>query len=211
MTAATRSGRQGPTTRSERADATAVLIVGTLVLAAAVAVVVLRATQTFRPDGIAWVLPIDQQPIDATVGSGSSAVHGYATQALVIVPGLSPVGTGAIVLSHVVWAAAAVLVIGSSLFIAWSFLRGRFFAPGTVRALAMISWALAIGAGAVHLLDGFGRNSIVAALNPDRGPVYDTPDTWSWLPVFAVGVALGLITTAFRRGMRLQKETEGLV
>lgn len=211
MTAVTRSREQGPTTRSERADATTVLIIGTLVLAAAVAAVVLRAAQTFRPEGIAWILPIDQQPIEATVGSGSSAVHGYATQALVIVSGLSPLGTGAIVLSHVVWAAVALLVIGSSLFIAWSFLRGRFFARGTVRALAAISWALAIGAGAVHVLDGFARNSIVAALNPDRGTIYDAPDTWSWLPVFAVGVALGLITTAFRRGIRLQKETEGLV
>ncbi|OZB79046.1 MAG: hypothetical protein B7X41_19655, partial [Microbacterium sp. 14-71-5] len=149
MIAATRSRGQGPTTRSERADATAVLIVGTLVLAAAVTVVVLRAAQTFRPDGIAWILPIDQQPIDATVRSGSSAVHGYATQALVVVPGLSPLGTGAIVLSHAVWATAALLVIGSSLFIAWSFLRGRFFATGTVRALATISWALAIGAAVV--------------------------------------------------------------
>lgn len=211
MTAVTRPGRQGPTTRSERADATAVLILGTLVLAAAVTFTVLRVAHTFRPEGIAWLLPIDLQPIDATVGSGSSAVHGYATQALVVVQGLSPVGIGAIVLSHVVWAAAALLVIGSCLFIAWSFLRGRFFEPGTVRALAVISWSLAIGAGVVHLLDSFGRNSVVAALDPDRGPVYDTSDTWSWLPVFAVGVALGLITTAFRRGMRLQKETEGLV
>ena len=211
MAPSRRPEAHGPTTRSERADAVTVLIVGVLAALTVAWMVVLRALQTFRADGIAWILPIDQQPIDATLGSESASLQGYATQALVIAPHVDAVSTAAIVLAHLVWAAAAFLVVGGALWIAWSFLRGRFFAQGTVRALAVISWTLAITPAVQLLLDAIGRNGVLEALHAEDAFTDQVTVAWDSLPVVAAGIALGLVTIAFRRGIRLQKETEGLV
>lgn len=202
---------QALTTRSERADAITVLIVGLLASVVIIGLVSLRALQTFRSDGIGWILPIDQQPIEATVGSGVGSLHGYATEALVIAPNVNVVSIIAIALSHAVFAAAALTIVGGALWIAWSFLRGRFFARGTVRALAVISWALALAPALIFMLDTFGRNGVLAALSIENDGSVDSDRYWSWLPLFSAGVALGLVTIAFRRGARLQMDTEGLV
>lgn len=200
-----------PTTRSERADAVTVLIIGLLAIVIIAWTITIRTLQTFREDGIAWILPIDQQPIDATVGSGTGSVHGYATEALVIASDVNLVSAVAIILSIAVRAVAAFLVVGGGLWIARSFLRGRFFAPGTVRALGVISWTLALAPAVVLLLDTMGRNGVLAALHADASASAQVTVAWESLPVVATGIALGLVTIAFRRGARLQKDTEGLV
>lgn len=210
MTDARRAERTEPTTRSERADARTVLVVAVLATVIIAWMVVVRALQTFREDGIGWILPIDQQPIDATIGSGTGAVHGYATDALVIVPDVHAGIVSTIVLSHVLFATTALLVIACTSWVAWSFLRGHFFAPGTARAFDLLGWGLAGGTALMALLDTVARRGVFAALGME-GAQLDGDDIARWSPVLAVAVAVGLLGRAFRRGIRLQKDTEGLV
>ena len=198
------------TTRSERTDAITVLAVGAIAVVVVIMIVVLRAGQTFREGGIGWILPIDQQPIDATIGSGTGAVQGYATEALVIVPDVHAGIVATIVLSHVLFATTALLVIACTSWVAWSFLRGRFFAPGTARAFDLLGWGLAGGTALMALLDTVARRRVFAALGME-GAQLDGVGVARWSPVLAVAVAVGLLGRAFRRGTRLQKDTEGLV
>lgn len=202
---------EASTTRSERADAITVLIIGAIAVGALAVITTLRALQTFRSDGIGWILPVDQQPIDATIGSGVASIRGYATEALVIVPDVNAVSIAALVTSLTVWALSALLVVSGTMWIAWSFLRGRFFTAGTVRTLGVISWTLAGAPAILLLLDTMARNGILAALHAEKADDGHVTVAWGSLPIVATGIALGLITVALRRGTRLQKETEGLV
>ena len=197
--------------RSERADAITVLIAGLLAVVVVIGLVSLGAVRTLRRDGIGWILPVGGRRVDAPSGSRTMPVHGDAMTALVVAPNVNAVSVTAIVLSHLVYATVALTIVGGALFISWSFLRDRFFTPGTVRALAAISGALAFGPALIFVLDTFGRNGVLAALSIDDAGFFDAGTYWSWLPLFTAGIGLGLITQAFRRSERLQRDTEGLV
>lgn len=198
-------------TRSESADALTVILYG---IAAAVVVGVattLRVLDTFRDGGIAWTIEIVEQQIRATAGSGAVAVNGIAREAMVVATGVNAVSTAAIIGAIVLWAVAALLVIGGVMFVAWSFLRGRFFLRGNARAFDVIGWTLVAAPLLIVMLEQMGLNGILVAIGlGDADPVHPL-DLWPIVPVFAIGVASGLIAAAFRRGIRLQRDTEGLV
>jgi hypothetical protein len=207
-----------PTTRSEFADAVTVLF-----LAAAAPVVtgistMLRIGGAFRDDGIAWSIPIDEQPISATTDSGAVTVEGIAQQAMVFATGVNPVSVAAIISAIALWTLAAVVIIGAVALIAWNFLRGRFFSRGNARALDTIGWTLVLAPTIIVMLEAAGRNGITAALGLGAGEATHPIEFWAITPFFATGVTMGLVAVALRRGMRLQqerdvleKETEGLV
>lgn len=206
------------TTRSERADAITVILYAAAALVTVGLATVLRVGSTFRDDGIAWSLPIDEQPISATTDSGQISIEGIAQEAMVFATGVNGVSIAAIVAAIALWALAAVAVIGAVTLVAWNFLRGRFFVAGNARAFDVIGWTLVLAPMAIVMLETMGRNGVTAALGLGDGEPVHPIEFWAIAPIFATGVTVGLIAVAFRRGIRLQqekvvleKETEGLV
>ncbi|WP_144882042.1 hypothetical protein [Microbacterium paraoxydans] len=206
------------TTRSERADAITVILYAAAALVTVGIATVLRVGSSFRDDGIAWSLPIDEQPISATTDSGQISIEGIAQEAMVFATGVNGVSIAAIVAAIALWALAAVAVIGAVTLVAWNFLRGRFFVAGNARAFDVIGWTLVLAPMAIVMLETMGRNGVTAALGLGDGEPVHPIEFWAIAPIFATGVTVGLIAVAFRRGIRLQqekvvleKETEGLV
>lgn len=205
-------------TRSERADASAVIFYAAAALVAVGIGTALRVAATFREVGIAWSMPIDEQPLAATVDSGQQSIDGVAQEVMVFATGVDGAAVAAIVASIALWTLAATAVIGAVTLVAWNFLRGRFFVPSNARAFDVIGWTLVLAPIAIVILEAVARNGISAALGLGAGEPAHPIEFWAVAPIFATGVAVGLIAVAFRRGIRLQqeksvleKETEGLV
>nr|WP_201470972.1 DUF2975 domain-containing protein [Microbacterium hydrocarbonoxydans] len=206
------------TGRSEKADAITVILFGAAAVVVTAISTVLRVLGTFRDQGIAWSIPIDEQPISATVDSGASSVEGIAQQAMVFATGVNAVSTAAIIWSLALWVLAPLVVIAAIMLVAWNFLRGRFFVRGNARAFDAIGWTLTLAPVLIVLLETMGRNGVLAAIGSGSGEPTHPIEFWSIVPLFATGVAVGLIAAAFRQGIRLQHEkavleddTRGLV
>ncbi len=213
----TTAGTTAPT-RSETADAIAVILYAAAALVTVAFATILRVAGTFRDSGIAWSIPIDEQPISATTDSGAISVEGIAQDAMVFATGVNAVSVGVIIAAITLWALAALLVIGSVTLVAWNFLRGRFFVRGNARAFDVIGWTLVVAPILIVMFETMGRNGVTSALGLGEGEPAHPIEFWSVAPIFATGVTVGLIAVAFRRGIRLQneklalqKETEGLV
>jgi hypothetical protein len=206
------------TARSQRADAITVLLFGAAALVVVAISTVLRTLGTFRDQGIAWYVPIDEQPISATADSGAVPVDGIAQQVMVFATDVDPLSTAAIIGSLVLWTLAPLIVILGVMLVAWNLLRGRFFVRGNARAFDMIGWTLVLAPMLIVMLENRGLNGVLGAIGLGAGDPVHPLEFWSIVPLFATGVAVGLIAAAFRQGIRLQqeknvleKETEGLV
>lgn len=205
-------------TRSETADAITVILYAAAALVTVAFATILRVASTFRETGIAWTVPIDQQPISATTDSGAISIEGFADEAMVIADGMNAASVTAIIAAIALWALAAVAVIAAVTLVAWNFLRGRFFVRPNARAFDVIGWTLVGAPILIVMLETMGRNGVTSALGIGDGEPVHPIEFWSVAPIFATGVTVGLIAVAFRRGIRLQneklaleKETEGLV
>lgn len=205
-------------TRSETADAITVILYAAAALVTVAFATILRVASTFRETGIAWRVPIDQQPISATTDSGAISIEGFADEAMVIADGVNAASVTAIIAAIALWALAAVAVIAAVTLVAWNFLRGRFFVRPNARAFDVIGWTLVGAPILIVMLETMGRNGVTSALGIGDGEPVHPIEFWSVAPIFATGVTVGLIAVAFRRGIRLQneklaleKETEGLV
>jgi len=212
------SGLATTPTRSQSADAITVILFGAAAVIVTAISTVLRVLSTFRDQGIAWSIPIDEQPIDATVGSGAASVQGIAQHAMVFATGVDAASTAAIIGSMALWALAPLIVIVGIMVVAGNFLRGRFFVRSNARAFDAIGWTLVLAPMLIVMLENVGLNGVSAAVGLEgSGPVHPI-EFWSIVPIFATGVAVGLIAAAFRQGIRLQKtntalenDTKGLV
>ncbi|WEF20553.1 hypothetical protein [Microbacterium maritypicum] len=205
-------------TRSETADAITVILYAAAALVTVAFATILRVASTFRETGIAWTVPIDQQPISATTDSGAISIEGFADEAMVIADGMNAASVTAIIAAIALWALAAVAVIAAVTLVAWNFLRGRFFVRPNARAFDVIGWTLVGAPILIVMLETMGRNGVTSALGIGDGEPVHPIEFWSVAPIFATGVTVGLIAVAFRRGIRLQneklaleKETEGLI
>ena len=69
-------------TRSQTADAITVILFGAAALLVTSISTVFRVLGTFRDQGIAWSIPIDEQPIDdaAVVASAAAAITAMLTE-----------------------------------------------------------------------------------------------------------------------------------
>ena len=205
-------------TRSETADAITVILYAAAALVTVAFATILRVAGTFRETGIAWTVPINQQPISATTDSGAISIEGFADEAMVIADGVNAASVTAIIAAIALWALAAVAVIAAVTLVAWNFLRGRFFVRPNARAFDVIGWTLVGAPILIVMLETMGRNGVTSALGIGDGEPVHPIEFWSVAPIFATGVTVGLIAVAFRRGIRLQnekaaleKDTEGLV
>jgi len=129
----------------------------------------------------------------------------------VIAPRVDAGTAAALAASIIVWGVACLVVIAAVMYVARGFLRGRLFVPATARAFDIIGWSIVSGALIVLILENVGRNGVLRALGVTDAQPLHFLDFWAWAPVWAVGVAVGLVAVAFRRGVRLQRDTEGLV
>ena len=201
-----------PTTiRSERLDALNVLFLGISVAVIACILIGLRVVSTFRPEGIAWTIDTDEQMVEATIDSGAASIAGIVSSVTVIAPNVNGWSVAAIIASLALVTLAVLFVIACVMRIAWSFLRGRFFSDGTARSFEVAGSTIVFAPCLLLSLDTAGRSGVLQALDiAGAEPVHPTA-AWGLLPYIAVGVSVILIGTAFRRGIRLQRETEGLV
>ena len=131
---------------------------------------------------------------------------------------VNAVSVVAIIAAIALWALAAAAVVAAVTLVAWNFLRGRFFVTGNARAFDVIGWTLVLAPIAIVMLETMGRNGVTAALGIGGGEPVHPIEFWTIAPVFAIGVTVGLVAVAFRRGIRLhgenrelERETEGLV
>lgn len=201
-----------PTTiRSERLDAISVLFFGICVAVIAGVVIGLRALDIFRPSGIAWPINIDERPIEASVDSGKASIDGIVSSVTVIAPNVDGGSVAAIIASLALVALAVLLVIACVMRIAWSFLRGRFFSDGTARSFEVAGSTIVFAPCFFLTLDTMGRNGVLQALELAGAEPLHPSAGWALLPYMAVGLSVILVGTAFQRGIRLQRETEGLV
>ncbi|KQZ24195.1 MULTISPECIES: hypothetical protein [unclassified Microbacterium] len=212
------SGLATTPTRSQSADAITVILFGAAAVIVTAISTVLRVLSTFRDQGIAWSIPIDEQPIDATVDSGAVSVQGIAQHAMVFATGVDAASTAAIIGSLALWAIAPLIVIVGIMVVAGNFLRGRFFVRSNARAFDTIGWTLVLAPMLIVMLENVGLNGVSAAVGLEGGGPVHPIEFWSIVPIFATGVAVGLIAAAFRQGIRLQKtntalanDTKGLV
>jgi hypothetical protein len=197
-------------TRSERADAITVILYAAAALVIVGVATALRVLDTFREGGIAWSIPIDETPVEATADAGTVPVEGVAQQVLVLAADANAVSTAAIVAAIALWALAALAIIGAVMIVAWNFLRGRFFVRGNARAFDVIGWTLVLAPITIVMLETMGRNGVTAALGMGAGEPVHPIEFWSIAPIFATGVTVGLIAVAFRRGVRVQQERDAL-
>lgn len=197
-------------TRSERADAITVILYAATALVVVGVTTVFRVLDTFRADGIAWTIPIDELPIDATADSGAVTVEGIAQHAMVLATDVNAVSVSAIIAAIALWALAAAAIVAAVTLVAWNFLRGRFFVRGNARAFDVIGWTLVLAPITIVMLETMGRNGVTAALGMGAGEPVHPIEFWSIAPIFAVGVTVGLIAVAFRRGVRVQQERDAL-
>lgn len=197
--------------RSDAADAVTVLLLGAGVAVGVVLLTVLRFFDVFREGGVAWTIDVDDTPAEATLGSGTESVYGIAENLLVIARGVGSLAQISIAASIVVWMVAALVVTGSVMFVAWSFLNGRLFVPATARAFDVIGWTIVGGALLVLVLENTGRNGVLEAIGATGAEPLHLLEFWAFAPAWIIGTAIGIIAVAFRRGIRLQRDTDGLV
>lgn len=198
------------TERSQTADFVTVIVMGALAAVVIASTVTGRLLAMFRDAGFAWSVPIDQMPVDATVGSGAASVEGIASEVLVMVPDIDPMTAAFGAASAVLWGVTALVVVTVAIFLARSFMKGRFFHRSTARAFDIAGWAIVIGGLIVIACEGQTLSNVLSAVGAD-GRAVPKFDFWAFAPVWAVGVSMGLLGIAFRRGIRLQEDAEGLV
>lgn len=197
--------------RSDAADAVTVLLLGAGAVVGVALLTALRFLDVFREDGIAWTIDVDDVPTEATLGSGAATVGGIAENLLVIAPGVGGWAQTAIVASILLWALAVLTVISAVMFVAWRSLRGRLFAPATARAFDVIGWTIVGGALLVLVLENIGRNGVLDAIGASGAEPLHPLEFWAYAPAWIIGTAVGIVAVAFRRGIRLQRDTDGLV
>lgn len=194
-------------TRAQRSATADFVTVILFAIAAGIGTIItttLRLFDTFRPDGFAWRLHIDELPVDTSFGAA------LTDSVLVVSPDVNAVSMASGAVSGIIAGLAALTVTAAVAFVAWRFLRGGFFVTATARAFDVIGWTLLIGGVGVMSFDTLARNGVLAAVGIEGEPIHPT-EFAAFAPVWAIAVAVGLLGHAFRRGIRLQKETEGLV
>lgn len=197
---------------SDQRDAATVITVGILAGAGVLFWGVSRAIHTFgSPLGIAWSIPIDEMPMNVTVGSSTGSVDVIVHDGTVHSDKVNPLSVTMIALSLVVSVLTALVVIACVLYLARSALRASMFTEGAVRAWNLIGWALIAGGVLMLFGDLLGGNGVLAAVGLQDAEVSGSGGFLRYAPMWAIGIACGLMSIAFRRGLRLQKDMEGLV
>ncbi|MGI6877188.1 hypothetical protein [Microbacterium sp. gxy059] len=193
--------------KNDRSDIGTVVTVGILVVAYILYVAVTRLSEMFSVPG-SVTAPVPMPASDSTVSTGLDAAASADT-VLLSVAGVNAISTGSFVVSialpALAYASAALLGIR----ICRNLLRGDVFSPANARITTVASLLLAGGALVGAFFRVLGLNGMLAAAGGDFGE--HTRVMLDVAPVFLAAIAIGVLPVIFRRGLALQKETEGLV
>lgn len=202
-----------------RADAFAIFALGAVSAVSVVLLAIGQFTKTFTAAGVAWRLPVEPHTTTAdglTSYKGSGPVDpepitGTVTHVLVTVPDLNPISTFCLGAAIVFVAAGMLVIIASTVRIAWLFQQGRFFTLSTSRAVRSLTIGIIGGFLGAFISWNLAKNGIEGALNVQASNT-GTGEWWGvyWLILFAV-TSFGLIDIALRRAIRIQHDSEGLV
>ncbi|MCK6066484.1 MULTISPECIES: hypothetical protein [Microbacterium] len=199
------------TTRKERNEILSTLGVSGVLAVFVLLAAVIRWLETFTPEGTSVAVPFGFVPTELSPQDGLPPTAVDVTWGNVAADGTNLLSVLSLAASIVVGAVAALTVIALFAVLALRFLRGRFFDATNPRLLDAAGWTMFAGALAVYFLDTLGRNGVLAA----AGLADFDPNSWVLVwPFFAVWIGatvLGLLSLAFRRGIRLQRDSEGLV
>jgi hypothetical protein len=199
------------TTRKERNDIVTTLLVAGILAVIALVLTVLRFVDTFTTAGVAVGVPFAAAPAQLRAVDSRPATTVQVTEALLVAESVNPISQVALAVSIAVGGLAWLGVIGCFAALALRFLRGRFFDAGNIRLLDGAVWTMFGGALAVYALETLGRNGVLAATGLGDYSVPSWAVTAPFVPIWIAAMVLGLIAIAFRRGIRLQRDTEGLV
>lgn len=199
------------TNLKERRDIVTTLIVAGALAIAVIVGSVVRVLQTFTPEGVAVGVPFNGVPADFAPAPGLPAVTVRVTAGDLVADGVNVISVASLGVSIVLGALTWLAVIACFALLALRFLKGRFFDRGNPRLLDVAAWGMFGGAVVTYLFETLGRNGVLSAAG--IGDYY--PSSWAltapFVPVWIAGLVLGLISHAFRRGIRLQRDTDGLV
>lgn len=194
--------------KADRNDLLSAMIVGALAIGVLVYDGARRLLELFSTAGAVTVTtPVPTQPITAAIGQGAAATTDVAT---LVVDGVNVISVVSLVLAIALRAVCLIAVAVLAVIVCQRLLRGVVFDQVNSR----LTFAMSIGLIAAGLVgpwfENMGLNGVFAALGGDFGDA-------RWLlfrdgmPLFVAAIAVGVLVIVFRRGARLQKETEGLV
>lgn len=194
--------------KADRNDLLTAITVGALVIGVLVYDGVQRLVDLFgTPGAITVTTHVPTQQITAAIGDGTAATVGSAT---LVVEGVNVISVICLVLAIALCALCLIAVAALGVVLCGRLLRGVVFDQVNARLTFAMSMGL-LAAGLVGpWFENMGLNGVFAALGGDYGD-----GRWllfrDGIPLFVAAIAVGVLVIVFRRGARLQKETEGLV
>lgn len=191
----------------DRGDLTAAIITGALVIAALIYDAIRRIGILFQTPGSLTVdAPVPPQPITADIGEGVSATVNVAT---LVVADVNAVSVASLVLAVVASSACLVVATTLAVLMCRRLLQGIVFDRVNARFTTAISMLLLAAGLLGHWFENMGLNGVFAALGGEFN------EQWAlflqMVPFFIAAMAVGVLGIIFQRGIRLQRDTEGLV
>lgn len=192
--------------RSDRADLRAAVVVSIVVAAVIVNQAYIALWGLFRtPGSVTTSIVVPAQTVPISLGS---ATEGLVTEAQVSVSGVAPVAVIFLVVGILITAFGllAATILGALFCV--RLLRGVLFIRSNTAILFAISMLL-LGAPLLgSFFEHMGMNGVMARLGAED--VSQWAYTLQLMPILAA-MAVGVLVIVFRRGERLQRDTEGLV
>jgi hypothetical protein len=168
---------------------------------------VIRLAQVLPNSGVPVTVPLEETA-SLPVGPGGRAETVAVTQGIVHVSGMPGITLVSLVLAAVVTAATVIALVAFLGIFCINMSRGRVFVRGNVRLVLWAGGTLLVGWALSTLFTTMGVNGAFAALSDHS---YDNVRFGTdYTPLFAA-IAVLLVGTAFEAGLRLQRDTEGLV
>jgi hypothetical protein len=155
---------------------------------------------------------VTDQPLPADADAGDATlVDGTFDSALVTVSNLSAPTQGLLLSSLVIGAATQTLVVLAFAYLAWRLLKRQPFLSSLPRIFTAAGAILSIGGIASQALYGFGSWNVAEELgSTDADSFWPLVMTFDPLPI-VLGFGLLLIAAAFHYGVRLARDTDGLI
>ena len=193
--------------KADRNDLVTAIIVGTLAIGFLVYDGIRRISALFAAPGLITVeAPIETQTITADLGGGAPATVDSAT---LVVDGVNMVSVVCLVLAIVVGVVGLIVVAALGVVLCRRLAQGAAFDAVNLRLTFGISIALLVAGLGEVWFQNMGLNGVFAALGDEFNG--QTGLFLQAVPLYVTALAVGVLVIVFRRGIRLQKDTEGLV
>lgn len=192
----------------ESTDLWTTLVAGAVAAVVVIVVTVLRMLDLFSVDGVAARVPIpDGVPAELPIGDGT--VASVVFEAQITSQELARATVDALAAAIIIPAVAYLAVIGCAIAFCLNLMRGTAFSRTNTRLIFATSMIVLFGSMLTQWTTIMGANGTYAALGGEfDGQSAVMGDFW---PAYLAAIGLGAIAIAFRRGERLQHDTEGLV